>query len=212
LALNVKTQKESIEESARKILLSKQNKELFQAFLTAAKTTTTSWEDTIKEFRSSLEKWFDDSMQRVTGWYKRKTQVIILCLALPICFCLNVDTIGIANSLYSDPALRESVVAAAEATVQQAVTNNSTLPTYAELSDKVTGLNIHLGWTTEQGDRNKKPDTGWGWLTKIFGILITVFAVSLGAPFWFDLLNKLVNLRAAGKTPKKTEETPATPT
>lgn len=31
-------------------------------------------------------------------------------------------------------------------------------------------------------------------------------AVSLGAPFWFDLLNKLVNLRNSGKPPEKDKE------
>jgi hypothetical protein len=35
----------------------------------------------------------------------------------------------------------------------------------------------------------------------VFGWLITALAISLGAPFWFDLLNKLVKLRAAGPRP-----------
>ena len=41
---------------------------------------------------------------------------------------------------------------------------------------------------------------------KLAGLLVTAGALSLGAPFWFDLLNKLVNLRAAGKKPKTPEE------
>jgi hypothetical protein len=40
------------------------------------------------------------------------------------------------------------------------------------------------------------------WLAKILGILFTTIAVSLGAPFWFDVLNKFVNLRSAGDRPE----------
>ena len=36
-------------------------------------------------------------------------------------------------------------------------------------------------------------------LVKILGLLMTVAAVSLGAPFWFDLLGKVAQLRSTGK-------------
>lgn len=45
-------------------------------------------------------------------------------------------------------------------------------------------------------------------LRKILGWLLTALGVSLGAPFWFDLLNKLVNLRGAGPRP---EDRPSPP-
>jgi hypothetical protein len=193
--------------------LSTTNQQLLNSFLFAAKTKAKNLEDVMTEFRKSLETWFDDSMQRVTGWYKRKTQVIILCLALPICFCLNVDTLAIASSLYTDPSLREAVVANAEAYVANAASENATAAstnatletTYNKVHDELTGLNLPIGWTTDTTDP-RHPATFWGWLLKIGGILITAFAVSMGAPFWFDLLNKLVNLRAAGNKPKKPEE------
>ena len=35
-------------------------------------------------------------------------------------------------------------------------------------------------------------------LVDLTGVLLTALAISLGAPFWFDLLSKLVKLRAAG--------------
>jgi hypothetical protein len=47
---------------------------------------------------------------------------------------------------------------------------------------------------------------------KILGLLVTVLAISLGAPFWFDLLNRLVNLRSTGKPPDpRRPEPPPTP-
>jgi hypothetical protein len=41
------------------------------------------------------------------------------------------------------------------------------------------------------------------WVLKIIGWLITALAVSLGAPFWFDLLNRLVDIRGSGRKPDK---------
>ena len=45
--------------------------------------------------------------------------------------------------------------------------------------------------------------TGETWWMKIGGFVVTIMALSFGAPFWFDMLNKVVNLRAAGKKPEE---------
>jgi hypothetical protein len=43
-------------------------------------------------------------------------------------------------------------------------------------------------------------------LKKILGLLITAFALQLGSNYWFDLLNKVVNLRAVGKKPDEKKQ------
>jgi hypothetical protein len=204
-----KTSQKVVETLEAKIdsLDNQETKQVLRAFLTTAKTKVNNLEGVVAEFRTSIEKWFDDSQERVTGWYKRKSQLIVLGLALVLCFSLNVDSFGIANSLFNDSALRSTVVAAAEAKVEQSVsTDNTSELTFSELRDELYGLNLPIGWTSETEDPNRIPDSFWGWLLKIVGILITAFAVSLGATFWFDLLGKLVNMRAAGKKPDTTEE------
>lgn len=45
----------------------------------------------------------------------------------------------------------------------------------------------------------------WGWLKKSLGLFLTIAAVSLGTPFWFDILGKLANLRNAGQKPNKSQ-------
>ncbi len=199
---------ESLGKNIELLQIDKETKQVLRALLTSAKTRVDSWDDAVAEFRTSIEKWFDDSMERVTGWYKRKSQLIVLVLALVICFALNVDTFGIANSLFHDAALRTSIVAAAEARVQQPIpTENGSALKYSELNDELSGLNLPIGWTRDTGDPNKVPDNPWGWVFKFLGIIITALAVSLGATFWFDLLGKLVNLRASGNKPAKADET-----
>lgn len=72
--------------------------------------------------------------------------------------------------------------------------------TFDKVKNDLGAIGYPIGW-------QKRPQ-GWiGWLTAILGWLITGLAVSLGAPFWFDMLKTFVNVRGAGASPKdkKTE-------
>jgi hypothetical protein len=176
-------------------------KQALDALLVEAKANTQKAGDTLKEFQSAIEKWFDDGMQRVTGWYKRKSQLIILILSLGVCFALNLDTFGIANTLVQDNALRQAVVAAAEAESKVTVAEDGTIPSAAELEN----IAFPVGWNPHDAAApNSNPDNAGGWAIKIAGILVTACAATLGAPFWFDLVGKFVNLRQAGKKPTST--------
>jgi hypothetical protein len=186
--------------------ISADTKKALTTLLKSARSGAEKWEDALTEFRSSVENWFDDAMDRVSGWYKRKTQFIILACALGICLLLNIDTFVIANSLYKDPTLRNSIVAAAETRVEQTVSTNQTPPDIEEIRQELQGLELPLGWAAEPGVPNKIPVDFWGWIIKLLGIAVTALAVSLGAPFWFDLLSKIVNLRSSGNKPAKSGE------
>jgi hypothetical protein len=50
-------------------------------------------------------------------------------------------------------------------------------------------------------DPRRFPQGFTEWLVKLLGLLLTVAAASLGAPFWFDVLNKVMNIRASGPSP-----------
>jgi hypothetical protein len=57
-----------------------------------------------------------------------------------------------------------------------------------------------VGWN----DHSFPPQPSvWWWLSWILGLAVTSLAVSMGAPFWFDLLNKFMNARNAGRPPEE---------
>lgn len=188
--------------------------------------------DSLEKLRGNVEKWFNDSMDRVSGWYKRKAQFVILVLAITITVLANADTIQIAKALSIDPALREKLVTQARGFLeQQAATepnqaakpNNqvvevssagdsgsATLAAQAASSgspskrmqnalQEVQQATLPLGWKTW-------PE-GTEWVNKIIGLLLTALAASLGAPFWFDKLQKVANIRAAGASPRDSQQT-----
>jgi hypothetical protein len=182
--------------------------------------------------QENVETWFNDSMERVSGWYKRKTQALVFALALVFTLALNVDSIMITKRLSSDTTLRAAVIATAEKSAQQppAVVAQSAGPAggapvagqegvevrtsaaYQALVKNQTALQslgLPLGW----GDRQNWPrgegwPLVWDWLSKVMGLLLTAGAASLGAPFWFDMLNKIVSIRSAGKAPEEKQKSP----
>jgi hypothetical protein len=175
--------------------------------------------------RENIETWFNASMDRVSGWYKRRTQFFLLIIALTMSFYFNVDSIDVAESLAADKGLREATVAAA---IQYAGADAETKKTPAAASAKpdlsaagqafdeqikmLESLNLPIGWDTVDDQGNPRPfgqfeDLAGAsfqvWLTKLLGLLVTAGAVSLGAPFWFDMLNKIIVVRSTVKPREK---------
>jgi hypothetical protein len=69
--------------------------------------------DDLSKVKQNVQVWFNDSMDRVSGWYKRNTQVILMVISISVTVTLNADTLELGRRLYRDTALRKSVTAAA---------------------------------------------------------------------------------------------------
>jgi hypothetical protein len=151
-------------------------------------------------FRIRLEAWFDDSMARVSGWYKRQAQIILLVLATIVTVALNANTLVMSDRLYKDPAVRDAVV-------QRATSQNKAPGTKQELKDaadnvdSLAKLGVPLGWAQDSPDdpRHLSFASLDGAVHVLGGWLLTIVALSLGAPFWFDTLSRLSRLRSSGK-------------
>ena len=163
-----------------------------------------------EQLHQHIEIWFNTSMERVSGWYKRRAQAWTLAIAVVLTVALNVDSVLISRRLARDSALRSVIVAQAEEMVKQppAVTPSQDTSAHVQLlQDRIQELKsvgIPLGWPDPDG-----PPSGPSWfLLKIMGLLLTAGAASLGAPFWFDMLNRFMSIRSAGKAPEETPKAP----
>jgi len=139
--------------------------------------------------RENVERWFEEAMERVTGWYKRKMQLIVVGVAAAVSVALNVDSFEVANALWNDAALRDSVVVAAQRDTAQSL--GSALDV---IEQRLGGLGLPLGWRSG-------PEDLTAWSAKVAGLLFTTVALSLGAPFWFDLLNRFMGVGSSGRSP-----------
>ena len=142
-----------------------------------------------------LAEWFDEGMKRVSGWYKRQAKLWIFGIATVITVVANASTIHIAEKLWIDDALRSVVAEEATALVQDGVSADSV---QARLSSTLKTLPI---WWNDGF-----PNGGAEWAKSAVGWFITIAAISLGAPFWFDLLGKVAHLKGSGGQMKDQEQ------
>jgi hypothetical protein len=187
-----------------------------------------------EELPREVETWFNDGMDRLSGWYKRRMQAMTWVVAAIITILVNADTLEIARRLWTQPALRASVVERAKLRAQgpplnveysdpespvpaaPSITPADKAPSAPMLSeDERNMLGDLLGWSVDfarlaqttkdsaGGQDLVAIARGVGSLTlaHLVGWILTVFAISLGAPFWFDTLNRLINVRSAGRSP-----------
>jgi hypothetical protein len=149
--------------------------------------------------RLNIERAFDAMMDRLSGRYKRRAQVIILAIGLALAIAFNIDALRAAQRLWQEQAVRDSVITQASSLKSQAVTSSGIADQAETFADAYRDKSFPVGWTA---DAKKK----WPSVTMILGWLLTAVAVSFGAPFWFDFLNKIVglNTRLSGSKPQRT--------
>jgi hypothetical protein len=152
-------------------------------------------------FRRNVEQWYDDHMERVSGWYRRRIQKVLWVLAFLVAFTLNADTLQTAKRLWVEPSVRASLVNQAQSTAAQT-------PEETDPSTELSSLPVPIGWhlASARHDPQGFPfyqqwSMLWALLSKLIGLTLTAVAITFGAPFWFDLLSKLGRLRNSGAPP-----------
>jgi hypothetical protein len=152
----------------------------------------------IDKFRTGVENWFDSTMEKTTQIYQRNMFVLAFLLSLAVAVFLNVDAVSIGVKLWHDTSLRAALVGAAAKYAQGS-------PDQDQALQQLNSLDLPIGWqatirpsiTLVPSDWLPKPGDPAPiiftrmYVFKLLGWLITGFAGAQGAPFWFDLLQKL---------------------
>ncbi len=254
------------------------NHEIPPAVQTSLRILLADSNNSFSQFKAKVERWFDDGMERVSGWYTRRTQLIVFVLAALLTVAVNADTVSIIGTLWRDSSIRSTIVSQAQTYLEQAKQQPNTagalpsvqVPTVAARSAAIPSSALQQGSVLandtpeamappptppfEQADVPESIDNlqkaidrlgqlplplGWAdcfntlpcssttavwpgtpfvgathWKETVIshglGWLMTILAISLGAPFWFDMLNKIITIRAAGKAPEEAPKQPKT--
>jgi hypothetical protein len=189
-------------------------------------------ETTLAKARKNVEKWFDDSMDRVSGAFKRYSQTMALVIGFLIALFLNVDSIDLTLYLWREPSVRQALADNAENfQISPNAIQENPEEAIQNLRNQFVGLSLPVGWGLTNfdsggaADKNCRmfpgPEEGFGirlvgstrcfvppnstnqmnLVIKLGGIFLTALAARQGAPFWFDILKRTVNLRGTGANP-----------
>jgi len=229
----------------------------------------------IQKFRLLLENWFDNTQERVIGWYKKNNQIFLLIIGFILAVTLNANTFHIIKKLSKDDKAREQLVLLSVSYLKEnqdviqkldslkqsdaafPAKFDSLLNIREDLRNDIAKANsiVSVSWprmdsieiksvsgvisTREMIFIDKEDSTKriyypvgvdkvlfekslkkdkkgvivqskdnhiyfgkgrylWSVVWKnIWGYVITALFISLGAPFWFDMLNKVVKLRTS---------------
>jgi hypothetical protein len=211
-------------------------RESLMSLANRAQTRTQQVGNELSQFRQEIAIWFDRSMDRASGVYKRNAKGVALILGFMIASMTNSDAFHIVSRLSNDESLRKVI---GEEAVQIESTRNTSLSLKEQLQEVklqtdtvLKDLTIPVGWRGANLTRqfqcnlrednpddlgkaclqadNLNPITAFlGLIAKeplrfgkmIMGWLISGIAISMGAPFWFDVLGKFINVRNSGSRP-----------
>lgn len=136
----------------------------------------------LQQFQDMLASWFDNAMARMSGTYKRRQLLISLLLALLLAILFNIDSIHLFRTLWQQPALAAHL---------------------HEVPDKLDPavfdalMALPIGWT------HFPPVLGADFALQVAGWCVTASTALFGAPFWFDLMQRIVRMRSTGTRPEE---------
>jgi len=134
----------------------------------------------LKRFQDGIAGWFDSAMARVSGNYKRRAWIISLLLSLLLTILFNIDSVHLFQSLWRQPGLTAQLGA---------------LPASLDAATIDALWSLPIGWSSFP------PRFDQRFLIQCAGWLVTASTALFGAPFWFDLLQRTVQMRGTGATP-----------
>lgn len=173
----------------------------------------------VSKFTQGISEWFDRTLTVLGESYKKMMQRVSLVVGLVVAASLNIDTLTVTDRLYHDKELRDQAVLVAEEVhkntdgelieackklaLNQLETSEKCKPVAHVVRiamKRGEALNLPIGWTDK--------DSFWEavFSRRALGWLLTALASSLGAPFWFDFLNTVINIRHGMKRPTVSKE------
>jgi hypothetical protein len=223
-----------------------QLKQTLYAILNTASQSIWQKQNELELIRLNIEEWFNNTMTRLTGWYKRRILVTTFLISLLVASLANIDAIHLVERFWSEPELRTLILDQVGNLLAQPDTSDTETDNLAMLQDQSDVFGLPIGWIGGLPQVYENPTSSFleldvnsctpfptredqlfgfwikqrcypiinaplfsdvaGWISKLLGILITAAAASQGAPFWFDLLKKVINVRLTGLNPSETKK------
>ncbi len=163
------------------------------------------------QFVAGVMAWFDQTSDRLSEVFTQKARRVTVAVALAVAVLLPLDSIELLRRLSVDAKLTSTLVAEAQQALDKAGTaaasgdSANDIKALTDLKSQIGQPSLAVlpaGWWPEKvmskGTANAKASFDWAkCLLSVFGVILSAALMSLGAPFWFEMLKNLLKLRPA---------------
>ena len=167
-------------------------------------------DEELQKFEQEIQAWFDRSMTRAAGVYTRNAKGVAVLIGIAIAIVLNADSLHIASRLTTDQTIRDSIsVAVSQLANQDLQDLQQELNLVTEAVDNsLEQFPLPIGRSPRVLDQQAQAEAEWFFPVprRILGWLITGLAISMGSSFWYNLLNRIVNVRSTGNKSDRTAD------
>ena len=122
-----------------------QLKQTLYALMYSMPPTLTQRGNEVDMIQSNIEDWFNNAMNRLTGWYKRRTIVATLLLGVFLATIVNVDSVNLVSRLWKEPDLRVAVLSQIENVLTQN-SPNIDIGGLTTIQQQYSNINLPVGW------------------------------------------------------------------
>lgn len=163
-------------------------------------------DEQMDQFKKEIATWFDRSMDRASGVYKRNAKKVAIAIGLLTAISTNTDTFHIASRFSKDSELRD-IITTRVSQIPQGADNLQAIKEQVQQAkqDLLESVSLPIGWSDTNLKQQREEQKFWGldipFVKQFVGWILSGLAIAMGAPFWFELLNKFINVRNAGPKP-----------
>ncbi len=178
----------------------------------------------ITAVKKKISEWYDSYMLTVTEVYKNYIRMWIFGISFFVVFTMNIDSLLLIEYFFENKEKREVMISFAENVgkddykINDSITNDQRLEEIKKLKkvvvDSINAFDLPIGWKDdikstlvhEQKELNNLPDDSndksieISYIKKILGLFLTTISLTLGAPFWYQLMVNLLALRKSVTT------------
>jgi len=167
----------------------------------------------LEVLENQIADWFDNAMNRLSGRYKRRAQAITFALGFVVAAGFNIDSFYVLSELWARPSIAAAIsnpgmaanvslaAGMAAAGTASAPANGGAAAKGFPVEDWMATLRtLPVGWNNGRSMPDVWASPGF-YVFFLFGLLVTASSAVFGAPFWFDLLQRLIQVRGTGVKP-----------
>lgn len=123
-----------------------QLKQTMYAIMNSTPQTLLQNQNELELVRGNIEEWFNNAMDRLTGWYKRRSLITTLLVGTILAVIVNVDSINLVGRLWSEPDLRFAILNNIESILTQDNTTTLNVGQLSIIQQQFSQISLPVGW------------------------------------------------------------------